>query len=89
MWSFVISSVMNMACYELVSLERKLREIPETILTLIFCSLCAQKVWCVHTFLEITNMCATIQEAFQHSYLISRLIKKMWLCNKLLCGVGL
>ena len=28
---------------------------------LIFCSLCAQKLWRVRTFLEMTNVCATTQ----------------------------
>ena len=28
---------------------------------LIFCSLCVQKLWRVHTFLEMTNVCATTQ----------------------------
>ena len=27
------------------------------MLPLIFCSLCAQKFWCVRTFLEMTNIC--------------------------------
>ena len=29
---------------------------------LIFCSLCAQKLWRVRTFLEMTNVCATTHE---------------------------
>ena len=29
---------------------------------LIFCSLCAQKLWRVRTFLEMTNVCATTLE---------------------------
>ena len=31
----------------------------QAMLPLIFCSRCAQKFWGVHTFLEMTNICAT------------------------------
>ena len=31
------------------------------MLPLIFCSLCAQKLWRVRTFLAMTNVCATTQ----------------------------
>ena len=53
---------------------------------LTFCSLCAQKFWCMRTFLEMTNICITthVQQyvCAQQIYVCAQSLKAVCTCTR-------